>query len=96
VFEILFTCILYLRGLPYSAQQLHLMCSMFQTLVTFPIKILMKVGGINIFIFSVLSSSTEGPSVRWLQRVGITPLSNQYLEVSGLLPYLQIKGLWYL
>lgn len=51
----------------------------------------MKVGGINIFIFSVLSSSTEGPSVRWLQRVGITPLSNQYLEVSGLLPYLQIK-----
>ena len=96
MFEILFRCVLYLRGLPYSALQLHLMCSTFQTLVPFPIKILIKIGGIDIFIFSVLSSSTEGPSVRWLQHVGITPLSDQYLEVSGLLPYLQIKGLWYL
>jgi hypothetical protein len=48
---------------------------MFQTLVPFPIKILMKRGGIDIFIFSILCSYTEGPNVRWLQHVGITPLS---------------------
>jgi len=33
-----------------------------------------------------------GPSVRWLQHIGITPLSKQYLKVSSLLPYSQIKG----
>ena len=96
MFEILFRYILYLRGLPYNAQQLLLKCSMFQTLVPFPIKILTKTGDIDIFIFSILYSATTGPNVRWLQHVGITPLTKQYLEVSGVLPYSQIKGPWYL
>jgi hypothetical protein len=50
-------------------------------------------GEIDIFILSVLCSSTKGPGVRWLQHLGISPLSKQYLEVSGLLPYSHIKGL---
>jgi hypothetical protein len=72
------------------------MCSIFQTYVPFKAKILIRTEGPDVFLFSVLSSSMKGPVVRWLQYVCITPLSEQYLEVSGLLPFLQVKGPWYL
>lgn len=56
----------------------------------------MRTEGTDVFLFPVLSSSTKGPAGRWLYYVGITPLSKQCLKVSGQLPYLLVKGPWYL